>query len=481
MTSRVFRAVASLLIIGFAHAAVAAQETTRAAPASQPVRTQNPFAGSVPNQATPGPSIALSLADALKRGLEQNLGVLLEEQQVRAAEGTRWRLLSGLLPDVSGSIGQTREKVNLAAFGFSGFPGIPNVIGPFDVFDARVALTQPIVDISALHESKEGAAQLEAERHGYDDARRVVVLVVTNLYLQAVAAESRVAAARAQLETAESLYTLAVDQNRAGIVPRLDVLRADVERKAAAQRRIAAQNEAARARSMLGRAIGFPPGQAFTLADAMSYAKVAPLDADAVRARAFELRPDVLRAEARVAAAQSAARAASSERLPSLSVDGNYGWIGSSAATAEKTFAVAATVHVPLFAAGKTEARVRESTAELRQRQAELQDVRAGVSYEIESALRDVTAAAEQVEVAESATAVAAEALTQAQDRFRAGVATNIEVIQAQEASVAAHEAYIAALYAHNIAKAVLARAIGVDEQHFLSFLGGQPPWQNPR
>jgi outer membrane protein TolC len=481
MTSCVRRAAVSLLVAGLSHPLLCAQESTRLTPLLPSSRAQNPFLGSVPAVETPGPSIALSLTDALKRGLEQNLGVLLEEQQVRAAEGTRWRLLSGLLPDVSGSINQTRQKVNLAAFGFTGFAGIPNVIGPFNVFDARLAVTQPVLDVTAAYEAKEGAARVRAERHGYEDGRHVVVLVVTNLYLEAVAAESRVAAALAQLETAESLYTLAADQNRAGVVPRLDVLRADVERKAAAQRRIAAGNDAARARSMLARAIGLPSGQPFTLADTMSYAPLAPVDAAAIRARAFEVRPDVLRAQARVAAAESAAHAATAERLPSLSVDGNYGWIGSSAATSEQTFAVAANVHVPLFAAGKTEARVRESSAELRQRQAELQDVRAGVSYEIESALRDVNAAAEQVSVAESATALAAEALVQAQDRFRAGVATNIEVVQAQEASVAAREAHIAALYAHNIAKAVLARAIGVDEQHFIGFLGGQAPWQNPR
>jgi outer membrane protein TolC len=480
MTPRFWRAAVSVLIAASWHSPLIAQETIR--PAATPPRgAQSPFLGSVPASNTPGPPIALSLQDALKRGLEQNLGVLLEEQEVHAAEGARWRLLNGLLPDVSGAIHQSREKVNLAAFGFTGFPGIPNVIGPFNVFDARVSVSQPVVDMSAIYESREGAAHLRAERHGYDDARRVVVLVVTNLYFQAVAAESRVAAARAQLETAESLYTLAADQNRAGVVPRLDVLRADVERKSTAQRQIAANNEAARARSTLARAIGLPVAQPFTFADAMSYAPLAPLDPAEARARAFERRPDILRAEARVAAAQAAARAAGAERLPSVSVDGNYGWIGSAASTSEKTFAVAANVHVPIFAAGETTARVLESGAELRQREAELQDVRAGVAYEIDNALRDVAAAAEQVSVAESATALAAEALTQAQDRFRAGVATNIEVIQAQEASVAAREAHIAALYAHNIAKAVLARAIGVDVQNFIAFLGGQAAWQNPR
>jgi outer membrane protein TolC len=325
---------------------VAAAQDIRsvAMPQSSALQPQSPFLGSVPVADAPGAPIALTLSDAIKRGLDQNLGVLLEEQRVRQAEGTRWRMLSGLLPDVSAAIGQTREKVNLAAFGFTGFPGIPNVIGPFNVFDSRVSVSQPVVDLTAMYEAKEGAALLRAERHGYDDARHMVILVVTNLYLQAIAAGSRVAAARAQLETAESLHTLAVDQNKAGLVPRLDVLRADVERKAATQRRIAADNDAARARAALARAIGLPPAQPLSLADVMRYAPLSPLDPARARAEAFARRPDVLRAQARVAAAQASARAAGAERLPSFTVDGNYGWIGSAASNAEQTFAVAATV-----------------------------------------------------------------------------------------------------------------------------------------
>ena len=477
---RMFESAALGLLISLVFGSQLDAQAPRPASAT-PFATQSPFLGGVPATDVIGPPLALSLADALRRGLQQNLGVLLEEQRVRQAEGIRWRLLSGLLPDVSGVIRQTREKVNLAAFGFTGFPGVPSIIGPFNVFDARVGVSQPVLDLSATHEAKQGAAELRAEQYSYDDARHVVLLVVTNLYLQAVAGDSRVAAARVQAETAESLYRLAVDQNNAGVVPRLDVLRADVERKAATHRRITAENDAARARLALARAIGLPSTQPFSLSDVMSFAPLAPLDLAAARTEALRRRPDVLRAEARVTAAESAMRAARATRLPSVSVDGNVGWIGNAASAAERTFAVAANVHIPIFEAGRAEARVLESSAELRQRQAELQDVRANVSYEIETALRDVAAAAEQVVVAESATSLAAEALVQAQDRFRAGVATNIEVTQAQEAEVAAREAHIAALYGHNLAKAALARIIGVNEQDFIGFLGGQPPWQTPR
>jgi outer membrane protein TolC len=462
-------------------ATLSAQEILRGAGAPSGPTARNPFLGGVATSDVAGPPLSLSLADALRRGLERNLGVLLGEQRVRTAEGARWRQLGGLLPDVSGFIHETREKVNLAAFGFTGFPGVPNIIGPFNVFDARLSVSQPVIDLSALFDAKEGAASLRAERHAYQDARHLVILVVTNLYLQTVSAESRVEAARSQLETAESLYRLAVDQNSAGVVPRIEVLRADVERKAAAQRRIVADNEVARVRLVLARAIGLPTMQQFSMADRMSYAPVAVLDPAVALGEAYARRADFLQAQARVQAASAALSAARAERLPHLTVDANYGWIGTEPSSAASTFAVTANVRVPIFAAGGTQARSLESNADLRRRQAELEDLRSGIFYEIQTALRDVAAAAELVAVAQSGVGLATETLTQAQDRFGAGVATGIEVIQAQEALVAAREGHITSLYAHNLAKAALARAIGVGEQDFTGFMGGQAPWRSPR
>lgn len=437
---------------------------------------RSPFLGSIPGEMSPGPPAQLTLASALELGLQHNLGMLLEEQRLRQGEGTRWQLLSGLLPDVSAVLRESRQKVNLAASGFGGFPGVPSLIGPFDVFDARVSVRQALVDLGAVHDARQGAAQLRAERYGYDEARAVVVQVVANLYFLAAAAESRVAAATAQTVTAEALYQLAVDQHRAGIVARLDVLRADVERKTTAQRRITAENEVTRSHSALGRAVGLPSGQALHLIP-MVFAPLLPMEPEAARLEALRQRPDIRRAEARVAAAESALRAARAERLPTLSLDGNWGWIGNSVAMARGTFAAAATVHVPIFAAGRVEARLIDAAAVLKQRQLELMDLTAGVSYELETALNDVRAAAEQVTVSESATGLAAEALAQAGERFRAGVASNIEVTQAQAAEANAREAHIAALYSHSLAKASLGRIVGVDSRQFLAFLEGRA-WQ---
>ena len=211
----------------------------------------------------------MTLLDAVRRGLGRNLGVLLEEQELKAAEGRRWTQLSGLLPDVHAVVRESQQKINLAAFGFSGLLGVPTIIGPFTVFDARVAVSQPVLDFGAIYAAREGSANVKVARHDYQDARNLVVLVVSNLYLPAVAGESRVEAAQGELSAAEVLYGLALDQKSAGLVAGIDVLRADLERKSATQRRIVAANDVARAKLQLARAIGLPLGQEFTLSDRM--------------------------------------------------------------------------------------------------------------------------------------------------------------------------------------------------------------------
>lgn len=448
----------------------------------QTTASSDRFRRGVPRDSQPGPALRLSLSEAIQRGLNQNLGVLLEEQELRSAEGRRWTQLSGLLPDVQALVHESQQKVNLAAFGFTGFSGadIPAIIGPFNVFDARVALSQPLLDVSAIHEARAGAANVAAARHTYQDTRNFLTLVVTSLYFRELSEESRLENAVVELATAETLYQLAVDQKSAGLVARIDVLRADVERKSASQRRIVAENDLTRARLQLARAIGLPAGQEFTLSDRMPFAPLPRLDPGSAIERAVSMREDLRSARLKVTAAERELAAARGELLPSLHATADYGDIGATAGSAEPTYSVAANLRVPLFNKGRTQARVIERQADLAQRRAELADLQNGVSYDVQLALRDLEAAAEQVTVAESAVALATQALTQAQDRFRAGVASNIEVVQAQQAEAGARESHIASLFAHNLAKAALARALGVGEQDFTSFIGGQITWQKP-
>jgi outer membrane protein TolC len=430
----------------------------------------NPFLGSAPRGTATAAPIALSVKEAVERALRFNLGLLLQEEAVKDAHGARWRALANLLPEVSATAGHVRQVINLDAYGF---PGEPSIIGPFNVFDARVYVSQPILDLRAAHEARAASASERAEVLGVRTARDLVTLVAVNLYLESVAEASRIEAAHAQQDTAEALFKQAGDMKQAGVVAGIDVLRAQVQLQNQRQRTIRAENDFEKSKLQLARAIGLPAGQAFTLTDRIPYAPIADVTVESALKTAFESRADFLAARERLAAAEANRRAASSDHVPTLHLDADYGAIGQTPSDAHATFRVAATVRVPIFDAGRATAHRLETDAELKRRQAELEDVRGRIDYDVRAALLDLRAAGQQLEAAQANVSLAGQELEQARDRFGAGVASNIEVSQAQEAVATASESYIGALYAHNLAKASLARAVGTAEQSVMAFLGG--------
>jgi outer membrane protein TolC len=151
----------------------------------------------------------------------------------------------------------------------------------------------------------------------------------------------------------------------------------------------------------------------------------------------------------------------------------NFGDIGVNPATSNGTWQVNGSLNIPIFAGGKVHSDVLEADAALKEAQSRLGDLRGRIDYEVRTALLDLNAAAEQVEVARSSVDLSEQALTQSQDRFSAGVADNLEVVQAQESVASAHESYIQSLYAHNLAKVELAHAIGNAEEGVKRYLKG--------
>ncbi len=434
---------------------------------------QGPFLGGIPSGQANGTPVALTLEDAISRGLRQNLGLFLGQQGTRTADAARLNSRSGLLPNINVSVSDIGQQINLKAFGFPPFPGIPVVVGPFNVFDARISVSQAILSLPALRRNRAGAENLRAAQLSYQDARDTVVLGVAGLYLQAIAGQARIDAVQAQFKTAQALYQRAVDMKQAGVTPGIDVLRAQVEMQAQQQRVIFYQNDFEKQKLGLARAIGLPVGQPFTLADQVAYTPPPALTVEQALQQAFESRADFRSAEAAVSAAEYAKRAATAERLPGLQFEGNYGAIGPRPYDSHGTVVAGVTLTIPVYRAGRTDADILQADSALEQRKAELADLRAGVEEQIRASLLDLKASGDQVAVAQSAVKLAAEQLKQAEDRFSAGVADNIEVVQAQEAVATANENNISALFAYNLAKASLARALGGAEKTYLQFLRG--------
>jgi outer membrane protein TolC len=222
---------------------------------------------------------------------------------------------------------------------------------------------------------------------------------------------------------------------------------------------------------LLARTIGLPPGQEFNLTDKAPYEPLAPMSVEQALQRAYTARPDYLAAVQQVRGAERFRRAATAEHLPSVDFAGNYGAAGVNVGDSHGVFDVGATLQIPIFAGGKAHADVLEAEAVLRQNRQQLENLRGQIDYDVRTALLDLNAAADQVGVARQSMDLANQTLDQARDRFTAGVADNLEVVEAQESVATANENYISSLYSHNLAKVELARAIGFAEQGVRQYL----------
>jgi outer membrane protein TolC len=223
----------------------------------------------------------------------------------------------------------------------------------------------------------------------------------------------------------------------------------------------------------LARVMGLPIGQEFQLTRDIPEVPVPQMTLDEALMRAYRDRPDYLAAQERVRAAEASRRAVVSENLPTVKVTADYGAIGLQLPNSLPTFSVAGAVEVPIFNGGRTQARVTQADAELRLRRAEAEDMRVEIYTDVQSAFLDLKATEEQMAAATRGRELANQQLTQSRDRFAAGVASNVEVVQAQEAVATADEQYIAAQYGYSVAKALLARSLGSAEGAVQKYLGG--------
>lgn len=434
--------------------------------------------GSTPS-GTPSPhTLALTMADTVQRALRYNLGLATSGESTRVAQSLRLSLLSQLLPSLNGRVSETIQQVNLQAFGFRGGPvfgeSFSPVIGPFSVFDARAYLTQTIFDATSIAALHSGTENLRAVEFRMRDLRAIVAQLASTLYLQAIAASSQIESTLGQVRTAETLYQQAQNQRQAGVVPRIDVLRAQVELQTRQQQLIATRNDFEQQKLTLARVIGLPPGQRFDLVDEVPFTPPPVMTVDEALGTAYETRSDLRAAVAAERSAQYDLQAASAQKLPALSFSANYGTIGPAPGWSHGTFATTFSLDFPIYQGGRIRASEQRARAVLQQRRSETAGLRGQIDNDVRIGFLNLRSASEQVEVARSTVLLAGEALQHAQNRFQAGVTNNLEVVQAQESVAKANQGLIAGLYIYNQAKASLARAMGYEPVEMLRFLGAK-------
>jgi outer membrane protein TolC len=449
--------------------------TTQQTPQQASVQAGGAYAGSVPGEAIPPGPISLTIADAVKRGLAVNLGPISANDAARAARDQRLQTLSVMLPNIAATASDTVSQIDLAAYGFQFHlpPGlnfsIPSVVGPFNYSSLQGTLSQSIFDLVQRRNLRSAKALEQSSVLSAKDAYDLVVLAVGGTYLQTLSAAARVASQKAQVDNSQAIYNQAVVRKTAGTNARIDVTRSQVELQTEQQQLAALTADYRKQLIALARLIGLPQDREITLADALDNTPTKLPDAAEAIQTALSHRSDLQASQAQVKAAELALSAARAERLPSVSVSGYYGAIGPNPTTQHGVFAMTASVNVPIYQGGRIGADIDQAEVTLHQRQAELADQRGRVEQGIRTSLIDLETALGQVKVSDSNRALAADTLTQARDRFAAGVATTLEVVQAQQQVAGAESTYISSLFSLNLARLSLAREMGDTEAGLLN------------
>jgi outer membrane protein TolC len=419
----------------------------------------------------------LTLDDAIAMGLRYNLGAIESSETARAVRGQRLQALSALLPQVGVGLSYHRIRTSSASVGLATVPGIPipAVIGPFDYTTASATVSQNVLNVESIRRWRAAQSAEQAALLSHDDALDLVTLAVGSAYLEVIEAAARIDAAEAQIRNAQALYDQAVNALEAGTSPRIDVTRTAVRLHTEQFNLTVARNDQAIGKLNLARAIGLPLGQAFDLADRLPYADLEPRSPEEALQAAYGSRADFRAAESAVQSAQHEVDAARAQRFPVAVFDGEYGRQGVTLGNSERIFSVLAAVSVPVFTGGRIEGSQTRAEAALQQRQAERDDLRGQIDYDVRTALLNLQAAREQVAVARENVDLANENLARSQERFAAGVTDSVEVVQAQQSLSDANDQYISGSFSHNLAKLQLARALGVARTSYQQYLGNRP------
>ncbi len=407
------------------------------------------------------PAIRLTLHDAVGLALKQNPQVQIANLKLAESEQDHAIARSALFPQASFELAGRAERINLGSSFGAFLPGIPHHAGPFEVFQSGPSFSMPIFDLTLWRSWQASHQAVKASEANRETVREQTVALVVSQYLAALRGMAQVRAAQSRVDLATALYAQAVNLEKNGVGTNLDTVRANVQLLNEKQGLLVAQTQLKTAVYGLAQLLHVEPRQTLELSDEMSFFETPEITLERSIERAYANRPEMKSLESRESATRLEKRAASESRLPKLSLGGNWSYQGNSVASAIPVYTYQASVNFPLFTGGRIRAEMAKADLEIRkigQEKAQMQDQ---IALEVKTAAAQLESARSQVDVATQGVDLAHREVAQAGDRFREGVANNIEVTAAQDALARANDNQIEALYRYNQARADLARAIG--------------------
>jgi outer membrane protein len=428
------------------------------------VRAQTSSRSALPANA-PTPGLRLTLDQAVALALKQNttaqIAVLQAAEAVQDRNVARAALLPQAQLESSDSIRRSNIETN---FGMP-IPGFPQHIGPIQVFQAGPTFSAPVFDLTLWRRYQAQRSLANAAKATSLSTREQVILLVVSQYIGTLRAVATVQAAGSRVDLAQALYDQAADLQKEGVGTGIDTLRANVELQNEKQRLLEAQADRETSLYALSRLLNLDPRQSIELGDSLSYFETPQPEVEQSIEQALSERQEWKALNDQIKAAQLQKKQAWDARLPALSVDGEWAYQGTRLNNGIPTYNYEVALSMPLFTGGRIRAETTRADLEIRRLQQQQDDLRNQIGLDVKTALINLTSARNEVQVANLGVQLSKEEVDQARDRFRAGVANNIEVIQAQDSLARANDNQIAALYRFNQARADLARSVGQMER----------------
>jgi outer membrane protein TolC/ABC-type transporter Mla MlaB component len=415
----------------------------------------------------PSGVVRLTLDQAVALALKQNTTAQVAVLTAAQSQQDQKIALSALLPQADLGVTEQWQRVNiLAQFGGTRiFPGFPGHVGPYSIFSAGASFNGPVFDLTLFRRYQASRNAANASKADSLSTREQVILLVVSQYIGTLRSIADVQASQSRVDLAQALFNQAADLKKEGVGTGIDTLRANVELQNENQRLLEAQ--ASRDTSLFGlsRLLNLDPRQNIELGDSLSFFDTPQPDVEGSIEESLAARPEWKALHEQMRAAENQKKAASASRLPSLHFSGNWAELGTTPSSIIPTYTYAGTVSMPLFTGGRIHAEMVRADLDIQKLQQQQADLRNQIALDVKTALINLDSARSQVKVANLGVQLSKEEVDQARDRFNAGVANNIEVIQAQDSLARANDNQIAALYRFNQARADLARSIGQMEK----------------
>ena len=337
------------------------------------------------------------------------------------------------------------------------------VEGPINTLDVRGRVQQNLLDFGALGRVRSAQAAARSSSADADATAEQAATIATNAYVRAMRADADLHARQADTVLATELLGIARAQLQAGTGVGLDVTRARAQLAATRASLIASRTARDHAHLDLLRSLALPVGSDIALADSLTGVIGADSVADEATlvAQALHNRPDILAEEQRVRAAQQGLSAIKAERLPTLGLVADDGVIGKNGAKMLNTYTWGLQVTLPIFDGFRREGRIEEQRSVVKEAEIRQRDLEQQAQADVRGALLDLAGAREQLDAVRERLRFAEQEVSQARDRFNAGVAGNADVVNASLALTASRTLVNDAETAYQLARVSLARATG--------------------